>query len=222
MIKVSQEIFELCPDLRLGILKARISMSAKSDALWAEMENALASINIDRSSIKENQNIEGARKAYKKFGKDPSRYRLSAEALLRRIVSGKGIYQISNGVDIVNYLSFSSGFSIGSYDAKKINGAITLRLGLEEEPYETIGRGQINIHRLPMLCDTEGPFGNPSSDSKRTMMDLGTTEILFVIFDFNGQGDLDKSISEAKRLLEKFAGGSEFKHQYLLAKNHLV
>ena len=218
MIKFDEEILQLCPDLRLAILTADVEVVPKTELLWDKIEQTVASLEIQLEDIKSNPQIEAARAAYKAFGKDPSRYRLSAEALLRRVASGKGIYQISNLVDIVNLLSFKSGFSIGSYDKPLIQGDVLLRLGNENEPYETIGRGQINIHRLPMLCDQEGPFGNPSSDSKRTSISVSTKEILFVFFDFSGNGPIDEILDEATLLLTEFAKATNVK-DYLLISN---
>lgn len=218
MIDFDKEILELCPNLRLGILTAEVRVVAKNELLWQKIEDKVTVLDIQREDIKNNPQIEAARIAYKSFGKDPSRYRLSAEALLRRVASGKGIYQISNLVDIVNYLSFKSGFSIGSYDKPLIDGDVLLRLGRENEPYETIGRGQLNIHRLPMLCDKQGPFGNPSSDSKRTCISINTKEILFVFFDFSGDGPIDEILDDATLLLKEFAEASNVQ-DYLIAAN---
>jgi DNA/RNA-binding domain of Phe-tRNA-synthetase-like protein len=84
--------------------------------------------------------ISASRKAYKACGKDPARYRLSAEALLRRVVNRNEIYQINNVVDLLNLVSISTGFSIGGYDADKIDGDIIYGIGKPNEPYIGIGR----------------------------------------------------------------------------------
>ncbi len=147
------------------------------------------------------------REAYKALGKDPSRYRPSAEALLRRIVQGKGLYQVNNVVDALNIVSASSGFSIGGYDATKIRGVIRLGIGREEEPYEAIGRGRLNIHGLPALRDEIGAFGSPTSDSLRTMVTESTSEFLAVFFDFGKNGELENAMGGLSELLAQFAQG---------------
>ena len=147
--------------------------------------------------------IVQARSAYKACGKEPSRYRPSAEALRRRIKSGKGLYKISPAVDIINIISIKSGISIGGYDYQNIFAPIQLIIG-GKDPYEAVGRGLLNIEYLPSLCDVNGPFGSPTSDSTRTMINKGTTELMMVFFDFGGYKDSGLFVEEAKTLLENY------------------
>jgi DNA/RNA-binding domain of Phe-tRNA-synthetase-like protein len=142
------------------------------------------------------------------LGKDPSRYRPSAEALTRRVVNGKGLYWINNVVDLLYLVSLESGFSIGGYDAEKIEGDVWFGIGKEDEPYQAIGRGQLNIADLPLFRDNLGAFGSPTSDSLRTMVTAETTEFLMIIIDFSGRQDLDTAEHRAIELFEKFGAGT--------------
>ncbi|MGL4662703.1 MAG: B3/B4 domain-containing protein [Culicoidibacterales bacterium] len=137
--------------------------------------------------------IMAQRNLYVELGKQPSRYRSSVEALMRRIAQGKGLYAINNVVDAGNILSLQLGCPIGIYDADEIHGDIHLKVG-GEEIYETIGKGVFNIDSLPTLYDERGPFGNPNSDSKRTMVTEMTQRIVVIIFDFNNPPMQNKSI----------------------------
>ena len=97
-------------------------------------------------SIKLIPAIQATRQAYKKCGKDPSRYRPSSEALCRRILRGIPLYQIDTLVDLINLASIYSGHSIGGFDRDKIQGdRLVLGIGKAGEPYEGIGRGELNI-----------------------------------------------------------------------------
>jgi DNA/RNA-binding domain of Phe-tRNA-synthetase-like protein len=154
--------------------------------------------------------IQSSRIGYKSLGKDPARYRLSAEALLRRVVKGKGLYQVNNVVDLLNLTSVKSGFSIGGYDANKIEGDVQLSIGKANEPYEAIGRGDLNIEFLPTFRDQNGPFGSPTSDSVRTMVTPKTQQFLMPIFNFGGHENLEEVMRDAISLLEKYATGSSF------------
>ena len=149
--------------------------------------------------------IAASRKAYKACGKDPARYRLSAEALLRRIVNRGEIYQINNVVDLLNMVSISSGFSIGGYDSEKINGHVVFGVGKLNEPYFGIGRGELNIEFMPVFRDETGAFGTPTSDSERTSVSLETKRFLMIIIDYGG-GNLQEATSLATNLLKKYAG----------------
>src|SRR5690606_16509774 len=116
-------------------------------ALWEEIQLKVTEIatHTKIEQISKIPAISASRKGYKACGKDPARYRLSAEALLRRVVNRNEIYQINNIVDVLNLISISSGFSIGGYDSDKIKGAVTFGIGEKDEPYTGIGRGELNI-----------------------------------------------------------------------------
>ena len=148
--------------------------------------------------------IEASRKGYKACGKDPARYRLSAEALLRRAISGKGIYQISNVVDQLNLVSITSGFSIGGYDADQIQGDISFGIGKSNEPYSGIGKGKLNIENLPVFRDKLGAFGTPTSDSQRTEVTDHTKRFLMILIDFGADYLLENAQKMAVKLLEKY------------------
>jgi DNA/RNA-binding domain of Phe-tRNA-synthetase-like protein len=155
------------------------------------------------SDINKMPAIESTRNAYKLAGNDPSRYRPSAESLLRRIVKKMGLNSINNIVDLLNIISIKTGFSIGGYDFDKIEGNIEFGIGRKSEHYIGIGRGILNIDYLPVLRDNKGAFGNPTSDSERTMINSNTNNILFVFYDF-GKHDFLKPILEYTSELVKY------------------
>jgi DNA/RNA-binding domain of Phe-tRNA-synthetase-like protein len=209
-ISISEKLKCRCPKLRLSCIEADVLVSASVDGLISEIDSRITEIR--KTLIVENiakiPVIEASRKAYKVCGKDPARYRLSAEALLRRIVSGKGIYQISNVVDQLNLVSISTGFSIGGYDAGAIQGEITFGIGLPGEPYSGIGRGELNIENLPVFRDKLGAFGTPTSDSQRTEVTGKTSRFLMVLIDFGGDSQLETATQTSIRLLTEYCQAS--------------
>lgn len=202
-IHLSTELKNCCPALRLGCIEANVLVRESSPALLVEMENRIRQMgeSLSIESISKIPAIASSRKAYKGCGKDPARYRLSAEALLRRVVSGKGLYQINNVVDQLNLVSISTGFSIGGYDADKIQGDVVFGIGRADEPYSGIGRGELNIEYLPVFRDAVGAFGTPTSDSSRTGVTAETKRFLMVIMDFGGEALLDEALKMAKLYL---------------------
>ena len=84
------------------------------------IENIKKEYTLD--NLTEQINIKASRQAYKQLGKEPSRYRVSSEALIRRILQNKGLYKINNVVDTNNLISIETGYSVGSYDLEKIQG----------------------------------------------------------------------------------------------------
>jgi DNA/RNA-binding domain of Phe-tRNA-synthetase-like protein len=108
-------------------------------------------------------------------------------------------------VDLLNLISLESGFSIGGYDAEKIIGNIEFGVGKENEPYEAIGRGMLNIENLPLFRDDLGAFGSPTSDSLRTMVTDETTKFLMIIIAFSQNNNLEATMKRCLELYEKYA-----------------
>jgi len=196
----------------LGCIQCKLIVTNEYPTLLELIQKELTVLKNQLSieDISKIPTIQSSRIGYKSLGKDPARYRLSAEALLRRVVKGKGLYQVNNVVDLLNLTSVKSGFSIGGYDAEKIEGEIQLSIGKANEPYEAIGRGELNIEFLPTFRDQKNPFGSPTSDSVRTMVTPKTQQFLMPIFNFGGHENLEEVMRDAIYLLEKYAAGSSF------------
>lgn len=122
------------------------------------------------------------RTMYKKVGIDPTKTRPSNEALLRRVRKGDTIPRINSAVDIVNWCSLEFQLPYGLYDAAKIHGAVTMRRGAEGEKYAGIRKDEVNVGGRITVADDQGPFGNPTSDSARTMVTPATTELLVIVY----------------------------------------
>ena len=152
--------------------------------------------------------IKEARDAYKKLGKDPSRYRLACESLLRRIVKGNHLYKINNLVDAGNILSIDTNRSVAVLDYDKIVGDVNIRLGTEQDIYEGIGRGIINVNNIPLYDDEVGPFGSPTSDTPRTMITNETKKILLMIICFS-ERYYEENIKRAIEIYEEYCFASE-------------
>ncbi|HOO83592.1 MAG TPA: phenylalanine--tRNA ligase beta subunit-related protein [Prolixibacteraceae bacterium] len=206
-IEIDKAFTDKWPQIELRTIDCSVKISEHNEALWNKIEELSTklrnSVGIDE--ISQQAAINSSRKAYRALGKDPARYRLSAEALMRRVVKGNSLYQINNVVDIVNLVSATTGFSIGGYDSEKIDGTIRLGIGEANEPYQAIGRGEFNIENLPVLRDNKGAFGSPTSDSVRTSVSLQTKNFLMVFFGFGAHNDLDNALDLAQILLNEYA-----------------
>lgn len=210
-ISISEVLKTKVPSLKLACIECNVILQQKNDSLWNEVVLKVAALSqkyqIDEISTL--PAIAASRRAYKACGKDPARYRLSAEALLRRVVNRNEIYQINNVVDLLNLVSISTGFSIGGYDADKIEGGVVFGIGREGEPYSGIGRGELNIEGMPVFRDSVGAFGTPTSDSERTSVSMETKRFLMIIIDYAGSVELETAITMAKQLLEKYATATQ-------------
>jgi DNA/RNA-binding domain of Phe-tRNA-synthetase-like protein len=207
-VSVAGEMRNCVPELILSCIECNVSVSEATEGLWTEIDQKAMEIasSVRLEQISGMPAIAASRRAYKACGKDPARYRLSAEALLRRTVQGKGLYRVNNVVDLLNLVSLSSGFSIGGYDASKIQGKIVFGIGRENEPYQGIGRGELNIESLPVFRDDAGAFGSATSDSVRTAVTTDTLRFLLIIIDFGTTGLLDDADGLAVNLLQGYAG----------------
>jgi len=122
------------------------------------------------------------RTMFKRTGVDPTKTRPSSEALLRRVRRGEPLPRVNSLVDVVNWCSLETQLPYGVYDAAHVRGAVVLRLGRPGEEYAGIRKDAVHLGGRLTLADDEGPFGNPTSDSARTMVTPSTTRALIVIF----------------------------------------
>lgn len=206
-VKISDKLKEICPNITLGCIQASVKVGSSSESLLKELNKYCEDLTekISLEDISSLPKIRDTREVYKKLGKSPSKYRVSSEALMRRILQKKGIYKINNIVEINNLISLKSCFSVGSYNVKNIQSPICLTIGEEGEKYKGIGKDLINIESLPVLSDAIGTFGSPTSDSERAMITNDVNEIIMCIYSFSGREDLEKYLKYAKELLEMYA-----------------
>jgi len=214
-ISISPELKGRVPALTLCCILATVKVGETPLALWSGISEKCRELNesLRTEDISSLPAIRSSRQAYKATGKDPARYRLSAEALIRRAVKDKELYQINNVVDLLNLVSLTTGFSIGGYDADTIVGEVEMVIGQPDEPYTGIGRGVLNIEGLPVFRDGQGAFGTPTSDSERTSVTEQTTRFLMVIIGFGAEAHLDEAGELAVELLGKYAAAKEIETQ---------
>lgn len=210
-IIVSEEIEKVCPGFVGAAVEADVVNSEYNAELWAEINDLGEKYKAEYTTetVKTISGIEATRRVYRACGKDPSRYRPAAEALIRRMLQGKELYQIDTLVDLINLASIAFGYSIGGFDADKLVGdTLTLGIGREGEPYEGIGRGMLNIAGLPVYRDAEGGVGTPTSDNERTKIELSTRHVLVLVNGYDSNEAQVKANAEyIIRLFEKYAQG---------------
>ncbi|MXZ71348.1 MAG: hypothetical protein F4Z04_07565 [Acidobacteria bacterium] len=151
------------------------------------------------------------RAMYRRFGIDPTRTRPSSEALWRRIRRGLPWPRINTLVDACNTCSLVTQLPFGLYDLDRVTGPIVLRRGGDGDEYAGIGKPVVHVGGRPALYDAAGPFGNPTSDSARTMITPDAARALLVVYAPRPVpvADLEGVLSlSAARVLEA-AGGTE-------------
>jgi DNA/RNA-binding domain of Phe-tRNA-synthetase-like protein len=216
-LTIDEALKAKCPKATLGCISARVDAPASPEALIAELNNYVQAILKlpEPRAVLESPQILATRAAYKALGKDPARYRGSAEALLRRVIAGKGLPRINAVVDIINLVSVESRLPIGLYDLAHVQGDIVFRAGRAGETYKGIGKYDLNLESLPVFGDALGPHGSPTSDSERTMVTSATNHVLAVIISFGGKDGLERWTQRMYELFAQYASGNNFGTQII-------
>jgi DNA/RNA-binding domain of Phe-tRNA-synthetase-like protein len=216
--------FDIAPDVasraRVGLLVLEgVTVRASDPALDSEVDRTCASFK-ERYGEGKSSEVPGAadaRTLYKALGIDPTKTRPSNEALLRRALKGDTLYRISTLVDALNLVSLREQLPFGLYDLDRVKPPVVLRKGTAGEGYEGIRKGFVNVDARPVLVDEAGPFGNPTSDSARTMITLATRNALVVAYAPAGYAErrLDAVLDATGETLVRFCGGTRAERRIL-------
>jgi DNA/RNA-binding domain of Phe-tRNA-synthetase-like protein len=200
--------FTLAPDLeaivRPGVLWLDgATVVEREPRLDGPLSQAQAAVRVNPP-----EEAAAVRTMYKRVGIDPTKRRPSSEALLRRVRKGEGLPRINSMVDVCNWCSLEFQLPYGLYDAAHIEGGVVLRLGKEGESYPGIRKDDVHVGGRITLADDRGPFGNPTSDSARTMVTPATTRALVVVFaprEIDAR-QLDRVVQITAQRMEEFTG----------------
>jgi DNA/RNA-binding domain of Phe-tRNA-synthetase-like protein len=214
---VSALAISIGPDLagkvRLGVAVLEgVSVKEHDPALAAEIEAAGAELRsrFGGGPSGEVPGASDARSLYKALGLDPTKTRPSNEALARRVLKGEALYRVNTLVDALNLCSLRYQLPFGLYDLARLRPPVVLRKGRAGESYEGIRKGTVNVEDRPTLADEDGAFGNPTSDSARTMITLQTTSALVTFYAPAGYSvpRLRQVVDGTQAALRKACGGT--------------
>lgn len=220
-VQISSSIASLLPHVVIGLLQCKVSNTSYNDELWTDIEDYSKQFKqtYQLADINQRETIAATREAYRKTGKEPNRYRPSAEALCRRLVKGESLYRISTIVDCINLISVKTGYSIGGFDRDSIIGnSLELGIGQAGEEFYAIGRGLLNIEGLPVYRDEKGPIGTPTSDHERTKISLNTHHLVLIVNGFDGSiTSVQQTLNFSKELLLKYTNASNISEKIVPA-----
>jgi DNA/RNA-binding domain of Phe-tRNA-synthetase-like protein len=208
-VSIDEGLKKKCARVALGCVTAEVEAvetpSGLSDELKLREEEILRL--PEPRTVLESTQVLVTRSAYRAMGKDPARYRGSAEALLRRVIAGKGLPRINAVVDVINLVSVESRLPVGLYDLAAVTGDVVFRAGCAGETYKGIGKYDLNLEGLPLFADAVGPHGSATSDSERTMVTASTKSIVALIVSFGGEADIARWNQRMIELLTLYAAG---------------
>jgi DNA/RNA-binding domain of Phe-tRNA-synthetase-like protein len=209
-VRIAAALKAKCTKAALGCVEVSVETGPSPPGLEEALRACGARIAAlaDPRAILQAPAILATRAGYKALGKDPARYRGSAEALLRRLIAGKGLPRINCVVDVINLVSVESRLPIGLYDLANVEGPVEFRAGRVGETYKGIGKYDLNLEGLPLFADAGGPHGSATSDSERTMVTEATKRVLAILVSFGGTSSLDQWAQRMIELFENFASGT--------------
>ena len=217
-VRIASEIYEYIPDFKIGFIQYQdISVGDSPQMVKGRLQLHQESLffELEDKKVTDFPGIQEWRQVFKKIGKDPNRYRHSAEALYRRVQKQNYLKSIHSATDLNNFFSLQYQIPFGIYDVEKIKGdLIAIRIGAEGEEYLGLNGRENSLNRLLLSADETGPFGSPFVDSERTAVTEKTKQAVQIVY-------LKPSmpVSEAERLIASVAnmftqisgGSSEFK-----------
>ena len=216
-ITVDKSISDLLPDFNTLAFIMDVEIKESSDELKGmlkELELEVQKMCPTLEDVLKVPLIDEARNAYRTLGKDPSRYKVASESLLRRIVKDRGLYLINNAVDAGNALSIILKRNTAVLDYDKIVGDVVIRKGRTDDLFFCIGRGKLNVSNIPVYVDEVGPFGSSTSDSERTMITNKTKKLLVFVVCFS-YTEVDKAIEITKEIYEKYVNAKNIQFMHV-------
>ena len=190
---IEPEVLEKYPEMEIGYLVAKVSVK-RSDPFVEELKKSLAKRleeeGINATNFAVHPSISFWRKIYEEdFLVKAKTYRSSIEALLRRVVTGKEIWNICNVVDLYNCCSIFSLLPMGGYDLKKISGDISIRYAKEGESFLALGQREKIVAKSNHVVYADDQrmicwLWN-HKDAAETCIDEGSTDVVFFIDSFD-------------------------------------
>ena len=193
--------------VRIGAVRCAVARIEEHDA---GLDRPLAAAE-EAARAGKTAGIDAARALYRVFGLDPTRTRPSSEALLRRVRRGEALPRVNTAVDVCNWCSLEAQLPFGLYDAGLIEPPVELRRGGPGDAYAGIRKDVVHLDGRPALFDARGPFGNPTSDSARTMTTVRTRDLLAVVFAPASvtRDGMTRVLDVTVTRLAEYAGGRE-------------
>ncbi len=215
-IHISQELCTFVPNFKVGVIHYRnINVAQSPQMIKGRMQLFQESLyfELEDKNVNELEGIKEWRQLFKTIGKDPNRYRHSAEALYRRVKKQNYLQPVNSSIDLNNFFSLQYEMPIGIYDLEKLTGDISIRLGKEGEEYLGLNGRPNSLHRLIVSVDEVGPFGSPFVDSERTCVSEETTSAVQTIYlrPSHSKEDAQKLVESLMEMyIEVHGGEGEF------------
>lgn len=211
-IQISPNLANLIPDFKFGIIEYKnITVGPSPQMLIGrlQMHQESTFFELENKNVTDLPGIQEWRKIFKLTGKDPNRYRHSAEALFRRVQKQNFLSSVQSAIDLNNFFSLQYQVPIGIYDCEKLSGPVTIRIGQENEEYLGLNGRLNSLHHLIVSSDQQGPFGSPFVDSERSPVTENTKKALQIIYlrPSTTQENAERLTESLMKMFIQFHGG---------------
>lgn len=213
-VTIDPSVFNKVADFKIGVIfyeDIAVSSSPQMIKGRIQLYQESISFDLDDGQVSDYKGVKEWRTVFKNLGMDPSKYRPSHEALVRRIAKRDFLMPIHSAADINNFFSLQYGIPIGIYDREKLNGDIVIRLGKENEAYEGLNKRAIDAHQKLISADESGPFGSPFVDSRRTAVTEETTSALQVAYlqpSMTSEEEINSLLQAMSKMFTQVNGGT--------------
>ncbi|GAC1350897.1 MAG: phenylalanine--tRNA ligase beta subunit-related protein [Ktedonobacteraceae bacterium] len=211
-LQLDESLQSRIPGVTFGMVTINgVTVHEGAERLWQRIETLCQQLakEFALEKLSEYEQIAAVRALQKSFGFDPTRYRPSSEALLRRVLKGQGLYQINTAVDVNNLCSLEFLLPMCIYDLRHVKGQVVVRVGEPGEEYPGIGRQIFQAAHKVIIADDSGIMGSTVSDSERTKVTTATTDILMAIYAPAGKNPqlIQQYAAQAGQRMVEFNGG---------------
>ncbi len=167
-------------------LDAVVVESSSSEFETFEQE-IFAKIRASRTldDLKDDAVFRSYRDLYWTFGMDPTKLRVSSEALVRRVLNGHNLWRVNNVVDVANLASAYHALPIGLIDATALDGNLVVRTAKRGEIFRRIGGKEIQCRGREIVLADESKivcFGYATHDSDHTKVTDETRSVFLLIY----------------------------------------
>ena len=164
-------------------------------------------------SLREHALLASFRKLFWQFDMDPTKVRVSSEALLRRVLGDENLWRVNSAVDAVNLVSVETGLPISLWDAERVRLPIEVRAARKGEVFHQRGDGRIACQGTELVVsDAEKilTLGFASTDSELSAVTADTENAIVAVYGTSAVSheELHKAVQRIKELLEQHTRGS--------------
>ncbi|MBP7967729.1 lysine--tRNA ligase [Candidatus Woesebacteria bacterium] len=215
VVSISSVMSDRYTSTHIGVAIIRnVLILPKSEDLEIEKESVYKELKgVSLEQLNSFSEVQSYRKMYKEMGVDWHSRRPSPEALLRRFIQGKELYNVNTCVDAYNLIVMKYRVSVGAFDLDALRLPTVLSVANGEEKILLLGNTEeTQLAKGEVFYqDQRGPFNLDFNyrDAQRTAVSEKTTNILINVDGVHGitRAQVERTLKETIEIIQKYCGG---------------